>query len=248
MKASPFESLYKRITHEFRQFILNEDWPVNEMIPTEQELCQKYSVSRLTIRNALARLVHEGLLERRSGKGTWVRDFRESPGKWTMEDVSQYFAYPEHIRTEILGVEHFVAGSSGTINGKFENNEIISRIKILRLFKQTPFAFNHIYLREVDATPVMETFNPERDIYLHQILEKQIGRMVVEIQERIKATVAAGDVAKKLKVDPGYPLLEIHRDLFDQEGYLMQSNLLYINSDLQEMKAIRTKKPHLEDG
>lgn len=76
---------------------MNGDWPVNEMIPTESELCKVYEVSKLTIGNALMRLVQEGLLERRSGKGTWVWDFRQSQGMWSMEDISLYFAYPQFI-------------------------------------------------------------------------------------------------------------------------------------------------------
>ncbi len=110
--GSKSQSLNKKISEEFRKYILNGDWPVNKMIQTEQELCEAYSVSRLTIRNVLMQLVHEGLLERRSGKGTWVRDFQKSKGRWSADEHSQYFAYPELIKTEIIGVEELLAQSS----------------------------------------------------------------------------------------------------------------------------------------
>ncbi|TCP29579.1 GntR family transcriptional regulator [Scopulibacillus darangshiensis] len=41
-------------------------------IPSERELMDRYSVSRTTVRAAISDLVHEGILEKRHGKGTFV--------------------------------------------------------------------------------------------------------------------------------------------------------------------------------
>ena len=235
------QSLNKKITEEFRKFILNGDWPIHEMIRTEQELCQAYSVSRLTIRNVLTQLVHEGLLERKSGKGTWVRDFQKSKGIWNIEERSQYYAYPEHINTEIIGVEELLAQSSSVTANLFEEDEVIARIKVVRIFRQTPVTFNQFYFREALAKSVLEKYDPETDIFLYQVAEKLTGRMVVEIRERIKATIAFGEVASRLNVVQGHPLLEIRRDLFDQEGNIVQVNHSYLNSDLQEVQTLRSK-------
>ena len=235
------QSLNKKITEEFRKFILNGDWPIHEMIQTEQELCQAYSVSRLTIRNVLTQLVHEGLLERKSGKGTWVRDFQKSKGIWNIEERSQYYAYPEHINTEIIGVEELLAQSSSVTTNLFEEDEVIARIKLVRIFRQTPVTFNQFYFREALAKSILEKYDPETDIFFYQVLEKLTGRMVVEIRERVKAALAFGEVASRLKVTQGHPLLEIRRDLYDQEGNIMQVNHSYLNSDLQEIQTIRNK-------
>ncbi len=239
--ASQSQSLQKKITEEIRKYILNGDWPVNEMIQTEQELCQTYSVSRQTIRLVLTKLVTEGLLERKSGKGTWVRDFQKSRGRWSAEDVSQYYAYPGHINTEIIGVEELLARSSSVTVDRFGADEVIARVKLIRVFKQTPIAFYHIYYREDQAKSVLEKFDPETDIFLYQVLEKITGRMVVEVRERMKAAPAFGEVASSLNVAQGHPLLEMHRDLYDQEGKIMQVNHSYLNSDLQEVQVVRTK-------
>jgi len=238
------QSLNKKITDEIRKYILNGDWPVNEMIQTEKELCQVYSVSRLTIRNVLTQLVAEGLLERKSGKGTWVRDFKKSKGVWHTKELSQYYAYPEHINTEIIGVEELPAQSSSVTANLFEAGEVIARIKLVRTFKQTPVTFNQFYFREVHAKSVLEKYDPKVDIFLFQVLEKLTGRMVVEIRERMKATIASGEVASRLNVLQGHPLLEIRRDLYDQEGNIMQANHSYLNSDLQEFEIIRNRTPN----
>lgn len=49
-------------------------WRPGDRIPTEQELCRLYSISRSPVRQALNQLAHEGVLVRRPGSGTFVSD------------------------------------------------------------------------------------------------------------------------------------------------------------------------------
>lgn len=54
--------------------IQSGEWQAGERIPTEEQLCAAYSVSRITVRQALGRLTDRGLLVRQRGRGTFVRD------------------------------------------------------------------------------------------------------------------------------------------------------------------------------
>lgn len=45
-----------------------------QKIPSERELCEKYHVSRTTVRNAILSLVNEGLVIRYSGSGTFIKE------------------------------------------------------------------------------------------------------------------------------------------------------------------------------
>jgi GntR family transcriptional regulator len=48
------------------------EWGVESQIPTEEELCRLFDVSKATVRIAVAELVREGYLRRQQGKGTFV--------------------------------------------------------------------------------------------------------------------------------------------------------------------------------
>jgi GntR family transcriptional regulator len=47
----------------------------NTQLPSERELCDAHGVSRITVRNALNELLHEGLVYTAVGKGTYVADW-----------------------------------------------------------------------------------------------------------------------------------------------------------------------------
>lgn len=64
--------LYKQIMEYVRDNIRQSVWQSDEKIPSENELADKFKVSRITIKNALQELIEEGLIYRIQGKGTFV--------------------------------------------------------------------------------------------------------------------------------------------------------------------------------
>src|SRR5579871_3853752 len=63
-----------QITELLRKSILDGVVRVGDQLPPEPELMARYGVSRSTLREAVASLVHEGLLRRVHGKGTYVSE------------------------------------------------------------------------------------------------------------------------------------------------------------------------------
>ena len=61
--------LYLQLETELKQAILDGKYGVGERIPTEQELCQSFGMSRITVRRAVQDLVEEGLLSKVQGRG-----------------------------------------------------------------------------------------------------------------------------------------------------------------------------------
>lgn len=64
--------LYLQITEILRQNLDRGTWQPGDLLPTISELSEKYSVAKVTIRQALKILEEEGLLESRRGRGTTV--------------------------------------------------------------------------------------------------------------------------------------------------------------------------------
>jgi DNA-binding GntR family transcriptional regulator len=71
-RSSPMP-VYFQIALDVRRRIAAGEWVAGERIAPELQLVREYAVSRVTIRQALAELVKDDLLERKRGSGTYVR-------------------------------------------------------------------------------------------------------------------------------------------------------------------------------
>ena len=69
--------LYERIYSTLKEEILSGTYRKGDWFPPERVLKDRFSTTHLTVRNALAKLVLEGYIERYSGKGTLVIYSRE---------------------------------------------------------------------------------------------------------------------------------------------------------------------------
>ena len=67
------QKLYYQLYEIIKKNIEDKEWGVCSQIPTEDELCKMYDVSRATVRSAIAELVRDGYLYRQQGKGTFVK-------------------------------------------------------------------------------------------------------------------------------------------------------------------------------
>ncbi len=67
-------------------------------LPTEAELCQKYQMSRQTVRSALKLLEREGLIERRQGSGSYLREpgtgYLQAPEIAILASFPEEYIYP----------------------------------------------------------------------------------------------------------------------------------------------------------
>ncbi|MBK6017711.1 GntR family transcriptional regulator [Streptomyces sp. MBT53] len=66
-------ALYQQVAAAIREAILSGEFAPDSMLPSEAQLMARYGVSRPTVRNAIAALRAEGLIDVRHGKGSFVR-------------------------------------------------------------------------------------------------------------------------------------------------------------------------------
>lgn len=75
--------IYQPLLDELREKVAEEGIPDGAFIGTELDMVRRHKLSRVSVRTAVSRLVEEGLLERRPGRGVFVR--RPGPALQTIE-------------------------------------------------------------------------------------------------------------------------------------------------------------------
>lgn len=65
---------YVVISNDIRNKIVNGEFVANQQIPFEKDMCIHYNASKMTVKKAVDILVAEGLIIKRRGSGTFVKD------------------------------------------------------------------------------------------------------------------------------------------------------------------------------
>lgn len=71
--------VWQRVYDDLRAQIVSGQLGVGLRLPSDTELAQRYQLNHITVRKGVARLVQEGLIERRVGAGSFVRDPAAKP-------------------------------------------------------------------------------------------------------------------------------------------------------------------------
>jgi GntR family transcriptional regulator, transcriptional repressor for pyruvate dehydrogenase complex len=81
------KKLSHKIVRDIKQKILSGALRTGDRLPAERELAEKYKVSRITIRNAISRLVYLGFLQTMPQSGTFIADFKKEASLELLVDI-----------------------------------------------------------------------------------------------------------------------------------------------------------------
>lgn len=198
--------LYKQIESILREKIMLGEFSDGSMLPSETRLCSMYHVSRITVRQALDELNHDGLINRIQGKGTIVttperklfqtnhiQGFKKS----LTDETTQ-------VRSEVLSIDT-VAGDSILLKSfdlppMEKENEFI-RFRRLRYINEIPCAIQTSFVhREVGEK--MQEFDLNT-ASLYELIESIVGLKIVYNKGTCIPVSATPELCTLLKVTPG---------------------------------------------
>ena len=117
------------------------DWINNEIdkgnlqpgdkIPSENELCGRFNLSRQTVRHAIARMSEDGLLESRRGSGTYVADQRAGEGEKNVIAVATTYVDDYIFPSMIKGIERTLSSKGYFMQLSFTDNTVGKERQIL---------------------------------------------------------------------------------------------------------------------
>lgn len=235
-KGARYLQLYRHISAAISAGQLEGD----AQLPTERDLSALAQVSRVTVRNAVARLVQDGLVEQRRGSGTYVRpalpkfelalstltsftDYMRQRGKTSSSQILQRGLFP------LSPDEQLALGLSSA--------ERVSRIERLRSADGTPMAIERSSLPQ-DILP-----NPELvETSLYSVL-REAGLAPVRAVQRITAVNLSLQESKLLNLAEGAAALRIDRTGYLPSGRPIEFTRGLYRSDLYDFVAeLRTDK------
>jgi len=228
--------LYIQLKNELLKDI-RENYSPNDIIPAEGILEKTYEVSRITVRRAIEELGKEGILVKKQGKGTFVKEKKILYDANAIGSLTQRLEKQNHslktksIEFEIIEDNHPVKELLGC--------DTLLCIKRFRVLDDVPFALMKNYLDVRKAPKLQETFLIES---LYTFLKEQYSIEFYKAEETVEAKAASKDEAKKLDIEEKHPLLSLQRLSFDRNNKAVEFSDILIKADMYKHKIILSQE------
>jgi GntR family transcriptional regulator len=215
--------LHTQLEKIIRDKIANGIWQENQRISSENELCKKYELSRMTVRAVLAKLVQEELIYRVPGKGTFV-----SPHKIVSKPLSQMGIRAQlelmgyRNTTKLLYTKETICDTALAQKLKLEPGTLLYEIKRIRFVEEQPFSIHLSYIPQNCCKGLIDQDYDFENTQLCDVLRIHYGIEQNHTIETMEITNAHTKDAELLHIKKGYPLVHLENTLYSVGGQLTE--------------------------
>ncbi|HEY9090979.1 MAG TPA: GntR family transcriptional regulator [Parasphingorhabdus sp.] len=220
---------YIELADELRAAILQGDYADPGNFPTESVLCEKYDVSRFTVREALRKLTTEGLITRKRGSGTLVQPATARAGALhqPLSNVGEILQYARDTtiifeKRQPTAIPDDVAAQ---IDISPQGEWFTFRGKRMKPGKELPIALTEAWIHP-DLAEAVAQIDTNAVTLFGQI--ELLGKVTVtRVTQDIQAIKASKDILEGLGLTKGDPVLRILRCYFDEDGRIFEISASY---------------------
>jgi len=151
-----YEPAYAQLANILRRSIAAGTLRPGDQLPSEAQLCERYSVSPMTVRRAINTLVDQGVVSAEQGRGTFVKPIAMGEAVFQLRELQELFRDTEHttvkvLETRIVKADKRIARKLGITIG---NRTIYFRRLLLR--DGLPMLYHREYLIYAPNRPIVE--------------------------------------------------------------------------------------------
>ena len=214
--------LYLQLKELIIKKIENNEFPPNSQIPSEQDLCQIYDISRPTVRQAVSELTSSGYLYKEKGKGTFVY------GRKNVIDIKDYSGFTDSIldcqspaEKNIIELKEIESSSIGRLNEIFNFNTSMAVAEITYLSfinnqKNEVYSLNKSYISQSLFPDIISQLKGGKSSI--DILRGKYPLIPDKSRSILEIVFADQSDSPLLRVQPGQPLIKLQNTLFSKSG------------------------------
>jgi GntR family transcriptional regulator len=226
-RSSP-EPLHRQLANLLERAIRDGDLKPGDRLDSEDVLAQRYAVSRITLRQAVASLVNKQLVVRKQGKGTFVttpavrHDLRRLHGLF-----GSLFSQAEGASARLLHYELRTPPTDVAEAFGLEPRSDALSLERLYFIDGKPVALSTAWL--VPAVAALPRARAE--LISTEDMMRAVGIHIVSTQVAIRAGAAGARVGRLLRVSSRAPLLVLGRTALGPDGAAKEIGHVWFCSD-----------------
>ncbi len=228
---------YKRLYEDLRKQIVDGIYKEGDLLPSENELCSLYGVTRPTVRQALSSLVSDGFIRKHQGKGSIVYKLPKGIGILSIAGTTSVLGR-RNIRSSILEKPSALPWPEPFMFPLTEAEQVAGciRMKRVRYFNERPIFYDINYLPNIHIPRFTRRSMENKSLF--DILRINYGIDVIGGEQKLRAILSDKELSTYLRIDEGMPVLHLERR-FDtsRPGYSIYSSI-YCNTADQAVYGI----------
>ncbi len=223
---------YQKVYQDLKSQIQSGEYAIGDYLPTEKMLCEKYSIARVTVRQALNELVKEQLVTRIQGKGSVVQPPRPTLALLSIKGFSEAVGKENRKVTNIFlkppSVSNFPKPFFYPLTDAEQTHSCLY-IERIRLTDETPvmLEFTYVPLDQIQDFDRSGLINNS----LFKTLEEKYKIEIVGLEQDLRALEADEDTAFLLKIKHQSPVLHIYRRYRTNVPFLFIYSSLFCATD-----------------
>ncbi|PKA28731.1 GntR family transcriptional regulator [Lelliottia nimipressuralis] len=221
--------MYRQIADTLREQISSGELKPGDALPTESALQAMFSVSRVTIRQALKRLTEEQIIESIQGSGSYVKEERVN------YDIYQLTGFYEKLadrnvdtHSDVKVFEVIKADAKLAEKLQLAPDDKVWHVKRVRFIKQKPVNLEETWMPlALFADLTWEVMENSKYHYIEQIKKMVIDRS----EQELLPVMPSEEAIAALSLDPAKPILEKVSRGFLKDGRVFEFSRNVFNSD-----------------
>jgi GntR family transcriptional regulator len=225
LAPTPGVSRYAWLAADLRARILKGEWEPGQALAAETELARLYGVALGTMRQAIALLADEGLLERRHGKGTFVKAGIGGASMLRFFRFRHVDESSEPPASRILSRKQVPADAATAKALNLRAGAPVLALERLRSVGGQPCLLEFINLPLPLFAPLAKSDPADWGDLLYPEYQRASGVVVHRAEDQLSFDTLSASNARRLGLTKGHPCVRVRRRAYDLTGQCVEVRL-----------------------
>ncbi|OFY55465.1 MAG: GntR family transcriptional regulator [Bacteroidetes bacterium RBG_13_46_8] len=221
---------HKRLYEILRKHIIDRVYKEGDLLPSENELCQLYGMTRPTVRQSLSNLANNGYISRHQGKGSIVHHLPREIGILSVSGTTSAVG-DRNLKTRIIVRPVIVPWKEDFMFplSQLEKESGCIYMERLRLLDDVPIFYDISYIANINLPRMTSRQFENRSLF--RILRDHYQIEIRGGEQRIKAIPGSVKVSRFLHLKKGEPVLHLERKMETNNPGLFLYSSIFCNTE-----------------
>lgn len=205
--------LYYQLEQRLRDRIRGEEFKLGVPLPTEDQICHEYQVSRITVRRALDSLQRQGLIEKRRGVGSFVAEKSGGINSRLTGSLSEFLDVAGTLLIHCISLDECAPPAQVSEAFGLAPDETAVLLRTTGSLDKGPVGYFEIWL-PAEIGRLVRSDAIDGDTPVVRLVENLAQVRITSAEQTIQPDHAGEEAAKYLGIAANTPILSVQRTYF----------------------------------